>query len=84
MRSVKKLTEKQIAEIVDNVAHRGDGDSWAMQVYDLEVEDIDNIMADANYERCPECHGWVEAGELADDDCNSRPCYNCSPRRDEE
>jgi hypothetical protein len=79
-----KLSEKNKADIIDRVANQGDGESWAMSAFDLELEEVEEIMEDANYERCPDCGHWVEAGELADDDCEPRPCYNCKPRGDDE
>lgn len=78
-----KLQPQDEAKIVDRVAHQGDGEAWAMQVYGIELEQIEELMEDANYERCPECGNWVEAGELSGDDSEDRPCYNCQPRREE-
>ena len=73
------LTEKQIGEIVDRVAHQGDGLGWAMGNFDLEVDEIEDIMADANYERCPECGWFKECGELVDAEGEPRACSECNP-----
>jgi uncharacterized protein (UPF0212 family) len=78
-----KLTEKEKAEIVDRVAHQGDGMGWAMEKFDLEIEEIESIMLDANYERCPECGWYVECGELVDAGMNPRPCSECKPWQDD-
>jgi hypothetical protein len=79
-----KLTEQEISQIVDRVAHQGDGMGWAMGTFDLEIDEIEDIMLEANYERCPECGWFVECGELVDANMNSRPCSDCKPWRDDE
>ena len=76
---MKKLTDEQRALIVDRVAHEGAGVGWAMGEFDLDIEEIEEIMLDANYERCPECENFVECGELADAEGDERPCFNCKP-----
>jgi DNA-directed RNA polymerase subunit RPC12/RpoP len=75
-----KLTAKQRAEVVDRVAHQGDGMAWAMNQFDLEVDEVEDIMLDANYERCPGCGWFVECGELVDADDAERECSNCDSR----
>lgn len=48
------------------------------------VVDIESAMADMNYERCPECDWWVEAGELINDKEEPCPCSSCQPRNGED
>jgi hypothetical protein len=76
---MRSLTDKEIGEIVDRVAHQGDGMGWAMGNFDLEVDEIEAIMADANYEQCPQCGWFVECGELVDAEGDPRACSECDP-----
>ncbi len=43
----------------------------------LSIEEIEEIMLDAGYERCPECDVWVECGELIDDNDEQCSCESC-------
>jgi hypothetical protein len=73
------LTDKEKSKIVDRVAHQGDGMGAVMEEFSIDIEEIELLMEDANYERCPECENWVEAGELSDSNSDLRPCFNCQP-----
>ena len=81
---MKKLTEEEISQIVDRVAHEGAGIGWAMGEFGLSIDEIEELMLDANYERCPECEWFVECGELIDANMEERPCYDCKPYRDDD
>ena len=78
------LTEADKTRIVDIMAHCGDGVSRVMMEFALGVDEIDEIMGEANYERCPDCEEYVEAGDLADENGDPRSCYSCEPLRDED
>lgn len=43
----------------------------------LDIEDLEEIMAEAGYERCPECECWTEISELVDDESEPCPCGGC-------
>lgn len=81
---MKKLSNEELSQIVDQVAHVGSGISWAMEEFDLSIDEIEEIMLDANYERCPECEWFVECGELIDANMEERPCYDCQPYGDDD
>ncbi len=49
------------------------------------MEDLEELMVDHGYERCPECEWWVECGELVDDDGEEKVCAGCFyPKRESE
>lgn len=43
----------------------------------ISIDEIEEIMANSNYERCCECEVWCEAGELVDENSDPCPCSNC-------
>ncbi|WP_027894484.1 hypothetical protein [Calidithermus chliarophilus] len=54
------------------------GDEGAVaERFGLSLEQAEDIMLEANYERCPECGHWVECWELVDEDLEEVPCLSC-------
>lgn len=51
----------------------GLSDSVVADEYDITISKIEEIMANNNYERCPNCDWWVGCCELADE--NNEPCF---------
>jgi len=45
--------------------------------FDIEEEDVIDLLLDANVERCPGCDWWHEAGELVNDDGELVGCDQC-------
>jgi hypothetical protein len=50
------------------------------QRFDVDDEDVEEILADFNVETCPGCGWWVDSGELADEDGGDQPCESCRGR----
>ena len=48
------------------------------------VEDGDEAMVNANFERCCDCDWWCECGELVDEDGEEQPCTGCHEAASEE
>lgn len=77
------INEKIVDKIVEQLA--GTSNSWCAASEDagIEIEAIEEIMLNANYERCPECDWWVECSELLDDNGELTVCENCRPPAEE-
>lgn len=45
--------------------------------FGIELEDLEKIMLNANWERCPECDWWCECGELVDEESEPCACEQC-------
>lgn len=58
----------------------GDAEGILCDEYKITIEDIEEIMVDAGYERCSECEWWCEVGELVDENSDVQPCESCRPR----
>lgn len=43
----------------------------------VSADEVDEIMAEAGYERCPECETWVEINDLVDEDDDECVCSGC-------
>lgn len=72
------LSREDIAEIVRKLDGTcGEADEFVIEEFGITQEQIEEIMAEENYEKCPECQMWVEAYELVDDDSEECPCDNC-------
>jgi uncharacterized protein (UPF0212 family) len=52
-------------------------DSFVLAEYGLEMEELEEIMANVGYERCPECESWCETGELVDEEGDPCSCSWC-------
>jgi hypothetical protein len=76
-----KLSESAIAEIVDRIAHVGDGELGARREYGFTFEEVEDMMLDYNYERCPKCRWFVETHELLDENSEQKACDQCDDRR---
>lgn len=65
--------------IADRVATEIAGFSWAMEAYELEVEDIEEIMIEHGYNKCAGCDNWFPEDELtfAPDESGDL-CEDCS------
>jgi hypothetical protein len=77
-----KLTDKQKFDIESSIAGTpGLGSTYErmMEKYDITEEDIEEVMADAGWERCPECDWFVECSELVDAEGEDTACDSCDP-----
>src|SRR5438445_262726 len=45
--------------------------------FDIDEEDVAELLLDATVERCPGCDWWHEAGELVDDNGDLVGCDQC-------
>lgn len=71
------LSPKKLSELVDKVAHVGDGEMLIRSEYHLSEDEISEFMLDNGYERCPGCKWFVEVGELIGEDSEPKRCSNC-------
>ena len=82
--SYKHLSKKKIAKIVEKLeGTSGVGENNICEEYDLSMEDLEELMLDNNYGRCPECEWWCECGELVDEDGEPCECTSCRPTKDD-
>jgi hypothetical protein len=72
------MNAAQKEEIVSKLAGTsGLSDSSVCDEYSISLEDLEELMLDARYERCSECDWWCEISELVDDDSEPCPCESC-------
>lgn len=73
------LSDEQIDDIIYSLS----GTCMVMlSEYDyLKQDQINEIMANAGYERCWECKWWMETCELTDEECNAVSCESCGAHR---
>lgn len=43
----------------------------------VSISEVEEVMANAGYERCPECETWVEINDLVDEDDDECVCSGC-------
>jgi hypothetical protein len=43
----------------------------------ISVDEAEELLAEDNQERCPECDWWVEAGELVGEEFEDQSCASC-------
>jgi hypothetical protein len=79
-----RLTEEQVSEIVDTVTGYANGYTSAMAQFDIEAEDLDELLANANIEKCDGCDWYFESGELIDDNEEVVGCKDCRPAEEED
>lgn len=76
-----KLSDSDIATLVDDIAHIGDGEGRVRHEHGFTFEEITDMMLDHNYERCPKCRWFVEVSELLDENSEQKACDQCDNRR---
>ncbi len=52
---------------------------------DLEIntEELEEALSNANVEQCELCNWWFDAGDLLDDNSEVVGCEDCRPRSEE-
>ena len=66
------LTEKQENAIVLRLMNTSIQDLRICDDYEVDLEDVEEVMVNAGWERCSVCDVWTEVGSLnADDECES-------------
>jgi hypothetical protein len=43
----------------------------------VSISEVEEVMAEAGYERCPDCETWVEINDLVDEDDEPCVCSSC-------
>lgn len=43
----------------------------------VSISEVEEVMADAGFERCPDCEVWVETSDLVDEDDEPCVCSSC-------
>ena len=72
-----QMADAERAEWIDLIANCGNGERMAFnQVEGLEQHHIDEVMADAEYERCCRCDWWMEVHTIHQIDDQS-VCEDC-------
>lgn len=74
---MSELNPWEKSDIADEVSGSALGMEDAMARYDLEVDEIEEVMLDEGYEQCTECGWWDEAGALIEDDINGYKHPDC-------
>lgn len=44
---------------------------------ELSDDEVEELMLDADLERCPECEWWCRCGDLLDDNDDAGACSSC-------
>lgn len=74
------VNERVIDEIVNALAGQNHTEVELADKFGMSIEDVEQVMIDAGYERCESCDYWFEASEtLGDDD---EPLFQCKQCRD--
>lgn len=77
MNPLLQMPDVDRAEWIDYIANCGIGESRALsQVEGLEQHHIDEVMAEAEYERCCRCDWWMEVHTIHQIDDQS-VCEDC-------
>lgn len=66
-------------KIVNTISGYANGEEKAVEKFEIEFDDIPDIMLNAGYDKCPCCEWWVELWELIpiDEDEPDGYCENC-------
>lgn len=43
----------------------------------VSISEVEEVMAEAGYERCPDCEIWVEINDLVDEEDEPCACSSC-------
>ena len=70
-----------IQHIIDALSDQNYTEMELSYKYNLQIEEIEEIMINAGYERCELCDYWFEMSEMLDE--NDEPIYKCIRCRDE-
>jgi hypothetical protein len=49
----------------------------------MTVEEVEDLLADYNLERCPGCEWWMEAGLLIDEHLDVVGCDQCREQKED-
>ncbi len=72
--------EQRSARIAQYAVGTADSPGDLAQRFDVDEEDVEEILGDFNVEPCPGCGWWVESGELADENGDEQHCVSCRDR----
>lgn len=78
------ITEEVKQAVISKLAGSAMGETSLCDECGVSMEDLEEIMTDAGYERCSECEWWCECGELLDDDSNVVACESCRRAEDKK
>jgi hypothetical protein len=63
-------------DVVDTLSGMSIGEEDLCEEHDISMEELQEIMVDAGYEKCSACGDWLEDNEFADDE-GDKTCYSC-------
>lgn len=70
------ISDQEANYIINALSGQNDTESRLADKYDVSIEDIEEVMINAGYERCEACDYWFESSELLDD--LGEPVYQCA------
>ena len=76
----KELTDEQIGDICETAVSCADADMKIANQYDLEGDELEELLLDNEIERCKECGWWCKTYDLIDDETDEA-IYICSECR---
>ncbi len=84
MTNISTLTDDQKNRMADLATGFALGFQQAQRDFELEEDELRELLLDMNIEHCPDCGWWVDSHELiAPDGDGVTPdghCNNCRPR----
>jgi len=73
-----KIPENEIEQAVEDCWSYGDGEAKIANRYNLDYNEIKELMLDYNYEKCHACQNWCPSYEFLDDNCEVlENCEDC-------
>ncbi len=75
-----KIPDEIKENVVNDLSGQNHTEMDMVDKYDISIEDAEEIMVEAGYERCELCDYWFETGEMVDE--NNQPLYECPQCRD--
>ena len=66
--------EQRMVRMARYAVGTADGPGELAERFDVDEDDVEEILADLNVETCPGCGWWVESGELADENGDEQHC----------
>lgn len=74
-----EITPEIQSKIISTLIGTSSMDLNVIDEYEIEMEDIEELMLNNGYERCGDCGVWVESSELVDEEDEPREtCESCS------
>lgn len=73
------ISDQIKSNIVNALSGQNSTECYLSDIYEISIEDIEQIMIDEGYERCEVCDYWFEASETLGE--NDEPLYSCKQCR---